>query len=93
MIKVFIGVLISLSQKEVQLRKRPPCCQQTSPHYLELSDIKLKLLSELKLATEEEHIYAKVIPKSNLDEHLFLLQFTVLLLKAMVILNALCQAG
>ncbi|WP_375505056.1 hypothetical protein [uncultured Nostoc sp.] len=78
----------------VSFRTAIACCQQTSPHYLELlSDIKLKLLSELKLATEEEHIYTKVIQQSNLDEHLFLLQFTVFLPKAMVILNALCQAG
>jgi adenylate cyclase len=50
---VFIGALISLSEKGVQLQ---------SPHFLELlSNIKLKLLIEPKLATEEEHIYAKVI--------------------------------
>ncbi|MEH1840601.1 MAG: hypothetical protein V7L20_18010 [Nostoc sp.] len=50
-------------------------------------------MSEIKLATEEEHIYAKVIQQSNLDEHLFVLQFTVVLSKAMGILNALCRAG
>lgn len=49
----YIGALISLSEKGVQLQ---------SPHFLELlSNIKLKLLIEPKLATEEEHIYAKVI--------------------------------
>ncbi|MCC5664436.1 hypothetical protein LC653_11045 [Nostoc sp. CHAB 5784] len=100
---VFIGALISLSQKGAQLRKRPASCQQKSPHFLELlSNIKLKLLNELKLATEEEHIYAKVIQQSNLDEHLFLLRFTAVPLKAMsdgkplgvyAILNALCQPG
>ena len=50
---VFIGALISLSEKGTGLQ---------SPHSLELlSNIKLKLLIEPKLATEEEHIYAKVI--------------------------------
>ncbi|MEH2435645.1 MAG: hypothetical protein V7K25_15590 [Nostoc sp.] len=76
------------------MRKRPACCQQTSPHYLELlSDIKLKLLSEIKRATEAEYIYLKVIQQSNLDKHLFLLQFTVILLKAIAILNVLSQPG
>ncbi len=49
----FIGALISLSEKGVQLQ---------SPHSLKLlSNIKLKLLIEPKLAIEEEYIYAKVI--------------------------------
>lgn len=72
-------------------------------HYLDLlSNLKLKLLIETGLATEEEHIYAKVIQQSNVDEHVFLLRFTAVLPKAMsddkplgvyAILNALCQPG
>ncbi len=82
---VFIGALISLSEKGVQLQ---------SPHSLELlSNIKLKLLIEPKLATEEEYIYAKVIQQSHVDEHLFLLRFTAVPLKVIAILNALCQPG
>ncbi|MHC5594879.1 MAG: hypothetical protein ACYTXC_02725 [Nostoc sp.] len=62
----FLGGLISLSVKKVQLR---------SPHSLEfLSNLKLKLLIEPKLATEEEDIYVKVIQESDVDEHLFLLR-------------------
>ncbi len=59
-------------------------------------------LIELKLVTEEEHIYAQVIPQSHVDEHLFLLRFTNVFPKAMsdhkplgvyAILNALSQPG
>lgn len=91
---VFHGALISLSEKGAQLR---------SPHSLELlSNLKLKLLIEAELATEEEHIYAKVIQQSHVDEHLFLLRFTAVPPKAMsddkplgiyAILNALRQPG
>ncbi len=90
--KVFLGALISLSQKGAQLR---------SLDSLEiLSNLKLKLLIEAELATEEEHIYAKVIQQSNVDEHLFLLRFTAVPPRAMsddkplgvyAILNALRQ--
>ncbi|WP_334758719.1 hypothetical protein [Nostoc sp.] len=38
-----------------------------------MSNLKLKLLIEAKLVTEEEYIYAQVIQQSNVDEHLFLL--------------------
>ncbi|BDI20324.1 hypothetical protein ANSO36C_61260 [Nostoc cf. commune SO-36] len=31
---VFLGALISLSEKGAQLRRRPASCQQTSPHSL-----------------------------------------------------------
>jgi adenylate cyclase len=49
---VFLGDFISLSEKGAQLQ---------SPYFLELlSNLKLKLLIEPQLATEE-HIYAKVI--------------------------------
>ncbi|MEH1893375.1 MAG: hypothetical protein V7K92_29505 [Nostoc sp.] len=48
-----------------------------------MSNFKLKLLIEPGLATEEEHIYAKVIQQSNVDEHLFLLWFTDVPPKAM----------
>ncbi|MEH2252942.1 hypothetical protein [Nostoc sp.] len=50
---VFLGALISLSEKGAQLQ---------SPHSLELLiNLKLKLLIEPGLAIEEEHIYAKVL--------------------------------
>ncbi len=85
---------MSLSEKGAQLR---------SPHSLELlSNLKLKLLIEPKLDTEEEHIYAKVIQQFYVDEHLFLLWFTAVSPKAMsdnklldvyAILNALRQPG
>lgn len=59
---VFIGALISLFKKEAQLR---------SLHYLKLlSNLKLKLLIEAELSIEE-HIYAKVIQQSYVDEYLF----------------------
>ncbi len=91
---VFLGALISLSEKKAQLRRRPASCQQTSPHSLELlSNLKLKLLLEPKLATEEEYIYAKVIQQSHVDEHLFLLRFTAVPPKASAILNTLRQSG
>ncbi|MBE8989529.1 CHASE2 domain-containing protein [Nostoc sp. LEGE 12450] len=81
--KVFLGALISLSGKGAQLR---------SLDSLEiLSNLKLKLLIEAEMATEEEHIYAKVIQQSNVDEHLFLLRFTAVPPKAIAILNALRQ--
>ncbi|MEH2423398.1 MAG: hypothetical protein V7K48_21545 [Nostoc sp.] len=73
-----------------------------SPHFLELLiNLKLKLLIEPGLAIEE-HIYAKVSQQSNVDEHLFLLQFIAISLKIMsddklldiyTILNALRQLG
>lgn len=90
---VFMGELISLSEKGAQLQ---------SPHSLELlSNLKLKLLIEAEMATEED-IYTKVIEQSNVDEHLFLLRFTAVPPKAMsddkplgiyAILNALHQLG
>jgi adenylate cyclase len=81
--KVFLGALISLSEKGAQLR---------SLDSLEiLSNLKLKLLIEAEMATEEEHIYAKVIQQSNVDKHLFLLRFTAVPPKAMAMLNALRQ--
>ncbi|MEH1790009.1 adenylate/guanylate cyclase domain-containing protein [Nostoc sp.] len=77
---VFLGSLISLSEKGAQLQ---------SPHSLHLlSNLKLKLLIEAEMSTEE-HIYAKVIQQSNIDEHLFLLRFTAVPPKAIAIFNAL----
>lgn len=65
-----------------------------SPHSLELlSNLKLKLLIEAELATEQAHIYAKAIQQSKVDEHLFLLRFTAVPPKAIAILNALRQPG
>ncbi|MEH2328766.1 MAG: adenylate/guanylate cyclase domain-containing protein [Nostoc sp.] len=92
-VTVFMGELISLSEKGVQLQ---------SPHSLQLlSNLKLKLLIEAEMATEED-IYTKVIEQSHVDEHLFLLRFTAVPPKAMsddkplgiyAILNALHQLG
>ncbi|MEH2147221.1 hypothetical protein [Nostoc sp.] len=100
---VFLGNLISFSEKGAQLTKRWVSCQLTSPHSLELlSNLKLKLLIEAEMSTEEEYIYAKVIQQSHVDEHLFLLRFTAVPPKAMsndkplgvyAILNALRQLG
>ncbi|MEH1976138.1 MAG: hypothetical protein V7L02_23565 [Nostoc sp.] len=74
---VFLGNLISFSEKGVQMTRYPASCQLTSPHSLELlSNLKLKLLIEAEMATEKEHIYAKVIQQSHVDKHLFLLRFT-----------------
>jgi adenylate cyclase len=82
---VFLGALVSLSEKGAQMR---------SLDSLELlSNLKLKLLIEAELATEEEHIYAKVMQRSNVDEHHFLLRFTAVPPKAIAIFNALRQAG
>ncbi|MEH2294216.1 hypothetical protein [Nostoc sp.] len=58
-----------------------------------MSNLKLKLLIDAKLVTEEEDIYAKVIQQSNVDEHLFLLRFTDVPPKTIAILNALRQPG
>lgn len=100
---VFLGNLISFSEKGAQMTRHPASCHLTSPHSLELlSNLKLKLLIEAEMATEEEYIYAKVIQQSHVDEHLFLLRFTAVPLKAMsddkplgvyAILNALRQLG
>jgi adenylate cyclase len=57
-----------------------------------LGNLKLKLLIAAEVATEEEHIYAKVIRQSNVDEHIFLLRFTAVPPKAIAILNALRQS-
>lgn len=101
-VTVFLGNLISFSEKGAQLTRRWVSCQLTSPHSLELlSNLKLKLLIEVEMATEE-HIYAKVIQQSHVDEHLFLLRFTAVPPKAMsdnkplgvyAILNTLRQLG
>ena len=88
-----MGDFINLSEKGAQLRRRLASCQQTSPYSLELlSNLKLKLLIEAEMATEE-HIYAKAIEQSHVDEHLFLLRFTAVPPKADAILNALRQPG
>jgi len=72
------GELISLSQKVAQMR---------SPNSLEiLNNLKLKLLNtEL---TTEEFIYAKVMKKSDIDEHIVTIRFTSVPPKAIAILEA-----
>ncbi|MBE9004006.1 hypothetical protein IQ259_02905 [Fortiea sp. LEGE XX443] len=82
---VFQGELISLAEKVAQLR---------SPNLLELSNnLKLKLLIDSELITEEEYIYAKVIKKFDLDEHIVMIQFTSLSLKAIAILYKLIMVS
>ncbi len=82
---MFQGELISLAEKVAQLR---------SPNLLELSNnLKLKLLIDSELITEEEYIYAKVIKKFDLDEHIVMIQFTSLSLKAIAILYKLIMVS
>ncbi|WP_155745499.1 adenylate/guanylate cyclase domain-containing protein [Scytonema sp. UIC 10036] len=78
---VFQGALVSLSEKGAHLR---------SPHSLEiLSNLKLKLLIEAELATEEKYFYAKVIKQSEVDGYEFLIRFTAIPPKAIAVLNTL----
>lgn len=89
---VFQGELISLSEKEAQLRRCPVSSHQTSLHSLELlSNLKLKLLIEPELPIGEEILYAKVIKK--VDESIFLIRFTAIPPKAIAVLNALRQTA
>ncbi|MBU7585897.1 MAG: adenylate/guanylate cyclase domain-containing protein [Nostoc sp. TH1S01] len=78
----FQGELISLSEKVAQLR---------SLNSLEiLNNLKLKLLdTEL---TTEEFIYAKVIKKSDIDEHIVTIRFTSLPPKAIALLDKLMKS-
>jgi len=74
---VFQGELVSLSEKVAQMR---------SLNSLELlNNLKLKLLdSEI---TTEEFIYAKVMKKSGVDEHIVTIRFTSVPPKAIAILK------
>jgi adenylate cyclase len=75
---VFEGELMSLSEKYAQLR---------SQNSLELlNNLKLKLLNS-ELPTDE-FIYAKVIKKSDIDEHIVTIRFTSVLSKAIAFLEA-----
>jgi adenylate cyclase len=77
---VFQGELISLAEKTALLR---------SPNSLELlNNLKLKLLIESELSNEED-LYAKVIKKSDLDEHTVIIRFTSVPPKATAILDKL----
>ncbi|MBD2458159.1 adenylate/guanylate cyclase domain-containing protein [Nostoc sp. FACHB-87] len=79
----FPGELISLSPKVAQMR---------SLNSLEvLNNLKLKLLNtEL---TTEEFIYAKVMKKSDLDEHLVTIRFTSVPPKAIAVLESSINAN
>jgi adenylate cyclase len=82
---VFQGGLISLSANGAQLR---------SLHSLEVfNNLKLKLLIAADLATEEKYFYAKVIKKSDIDQHHFLIRFTAIPPKAIALLNTLRESG
>ncbi|MBE9210295.1 adenylate/guanylate cyclase domain-containing protein [Nostoc sp. LEGE 06077] len=74
----FNGELISLSEKVAQMR---------SLNSLEiLNNLKLKLLNT-ELSTEED-IYAKVMKKSDIDEHIVTIRFTSLPPKAIAVLES-----
>ncbi|MBD2437946.1 CHASE2 domain-containing protein [Nostoc sp. FACHB-110] len=79
---VFQAELISLSDKVAQMR---------SPNSLEIfHNLKLKLLTaEL---TTEEFIYAKVMKKSDIDEHIVIICFTSVPPKAIAILDKLIKS-
>ncbi|MBD2384834.1 CHASE2 domain-containing protein [Cylindrospermum sp. FACHB-282] len=82
---VFQGRLVSLSETGAELQ---------SPHSLEnLSNLKLKLLTEPELPTEDADIYAKVIKQSTVDQHHYLIRFTAVPPKAIALLNALRQTN
>ncbi|KAF3889648.1 MULTISPECIES: CHASE2 domain-containing protein [Nostocales] len=78
---VFQGELVSLSEKGAHLR---------SPHSLDiLSNLKLKLLIEADLETEEKYFYAKVIKQSGDSGYHFLIRFTAIPPRAIAVLNTL----
>ncbi|MBW4677273.1 MAG: adenylate/guanylate cyclase domain-containing protein [Desmonostoc geniculatum HA4340-LM1] len=80
---VFVGALVCLSEKAAQLQ---------SLNFLEpLSNLKLKLLIEPELGTEQEHIYAKVIKQIDVDKHVFLIRFTAIPPKAIAFFETLRQ--
>ncbi|GBE94244.1 CHASE2 domain-containing protein [Nostoc cycadae] len=79
---VFQGELISLSEKVAQMR---------SLNSLEiLNNLKLKLL-DTELTTEED-IYAKVMKKSDVDEHIVTIRFTSVPPKAIAILESIVNS-
>ncbi|MBD2597586.1 adenylate/guanylate cyclase domain-containing protein [Nostoc spongiaeforme FACHB-130] len=79
----FPGELISLSPKVAQMR---------SLNSLEvLNNLKLKLLNT-ELSTEED-IYAKVMKKSEVDEHLVTIRFTSVPPKAIAVLESSINAN
>jgi adenylate cyclase len=81
---VFQGELVSLSENGAELR---------SLHSLEiLSNLKLKLLTEPELPTEDADIYAKVIKQSTGDEDYCRIRFTAVPPKAIALLKALRDA-
>ncbi|WP_413171559.1 CHASE2 domain-containing protein [Anabaena azotica] len=62
------GVLVGLSENGAQL-----CCKYDLES---LTNIKLKLLTETAIFTEEPDIYAKVVKKFDVPENHFLIRFT-----------------
>ncbi|MCC5636888.1 adenylate/guanylate cyclase domain-containing protein [Nostoc sp. CHAB 5844] len=80
---VFPGELISFSEKVAQLR---------SLNSLQLlNNLKLKLLDS-ELTTQEEFIYAKVMKKSDVDEHIVMIRFTSVPPKAIAVLDKLMKS-
>jgi adenylate cyclase len=66
--KLLPGALVGLSENGAQLR-----CQYDLEN---LTNIKLKLLTETSVFTEEPDIYAKVMKKADVAENHFLIRFT-----------------
>ncbi|AFZ26622.1 putative transmembrane sensor domain protein [Cylindrospermum stagnale PCC 7417] len=87
---VFQGELVSLSENGAELRLPSALRSAQSLHSLEiLSNLKLKILTEPELLTEDADIYAKVIKQSTVDEHHWLIRFTAVPPKAIAFLKAL----
>lgn len=81
---IFKGVLVCLSENGAQLR---------SEHSLEsLSNLKMKLSNASEIAPGDGDIYAKVLNKSTVDEHHFLIRFTAVPPKVAAILDTLRQS-
>ncbi|OUL27040.1 adenylate/guanylate cyclase domain-containing protein [Nostoc sp. RF31YmG] len=81
---IFKGQLVCLSENGGQLR---------SEHSLEpLSNLKMKLLNAPEVAPGDGDIYAKVLKKSTVDEHHFLIRFTAVPPQVSAILDTLRQS-
>jgi adenylate cyclase len=78
---VFEGELICLSEKGAQL--------QVSQELKLFSNLKLKLLIDAPLTTEEKYLYAKVVKQSDADRRHFLISFTAISLNASAVLRTL----
>ncbi|MBW4561827.1 MAG: adenylate/guanylate cyclase domain-containing protein [Mojavia pulchra JT2-VF2] len=82
---VFLGKLVCLSENGGQLQ---------SDHSLEpLTNIKIKLLNAPEITPGDGDLYAKVIKKSTVDKHHFLIRFTAVPPKVTQILDTFRQHG